>query len=128
MELLSTFMFCIFLLENTVNGLSLSGHGPVDHMIHLRLLEFTQGSSLADGLVLAGTIVEGGPVYGRPRRILGGRTVHPGLRYVNYGFKIDECPQFTFGYHCKSIVSPECEVTRHLMYRMNLCTCKVDVC
>lgn len=94
----------------------------------MRLLEFTQGSALADGLVLAGTIVEGGPVYGRSRRILGGRTVHPGIAFLKFAFKIEGCPQFTFGYHCKSVVSPECEVTRHLLFQMKLCTCKVDVC
>lgn len=101
---------------------------PVDGMIQLRLLEFTQGRSLADGLVLAGTIVEGGPVSGRPRRILGGKTVHPGVSYLNLPYEVDTCPPVTFGYHCLDWVSKECDVTRHLLHDMKLCTCKTDVC
>jgi hypothetical protein len=108
--------------------MAVAPRGPMDEVIQLRLLELTQGSSLVEGLVLAGTIVEGGPVFGRPRRILGGQSVHPGLKLLDFAFKIVKCPTFTFGYHCKNWVSPECAVTRHMMFRMKLCTCVVDVC
>ena len=101
---------------------------PADRVIQLQLIQLMQGGGLADGLVLAGTIVEGGPVIGRRRKILGGQSVHPGLEYVNIGFQLDKCPQRTFGYQCRSRVPPECAVNRHLLYRGQLCTCTVDVC
>lgn len=94
----------------------------------MQLLQYTKGTALADGLVLAGTIVEGGPVTGRPRKILGGRDVHPGLEYLNFGMRVEKCPTPTFGYECLEGVKPECEVTRHLLVDSSVCTCKVDVC
>lgn len=100
----------------------------MDEIIQTQLLQFTKGGTLADGLVLAGTIVEGGPVFGRPRKILGGRSVHPGLDYLNFGLRVEKCPRFTFGYECMDWVPQECEVTRHLLVQDRLCTCKVNVC
>lgn len=128
MELSATFFTVLCLLTESICSAMVLDPAPIDKMIQLRLMEYTQGSALADGLVLAGTIVEGGPVTGRPRRILGGKTVHPGISYLNLTFEVEQCPPVTFGYNCSDYVSPECEVVRHLLFEMKLCTCKVDVC
>ncbi|WAR03333.1 hypothetical protein MAR_009891 [Mya arenaria] len=128
MELSDLLVTVLILQISLCTGISVSTNGGMDRLIQLQLLQYTQGSTLVDGLVLAGTIVEGGPVYGRDRKILGGQSVHPGLAFVDFGFQLDKCPPRTFGYQCKSWVPVECEVNRHLVYRGKLCTCKVNVC
>ena len=82
----------------------------------------------ADGIVLAGTIVEGGPVTGRPRLILGGTHVHPGLVQLPGGGPIESCPEFTHIFKCEMNVPAECLVVRHLLRKHQLCRCKVNVC
>jgi len=109
-------------------ALPISSRDPIDRLIQMQLLRFTNGRSLADGLVLAGTIVEGGPVIGRSRKILGGRSVHPGLEYIKFDLRLEKCPPLTFGYGCLDWVPAECEVTRHLLVQSSVCTCKVNVC
>ena len=68
---------------------------PVDSVIRLQLLDYVQGGAdFADGLVLAGTIVEGGPVKGRRRKILGGKQIFPGLSglpYFRQNEQMDTC-------------------------------------
>ena len=83
---------------------------------------------MADGFVLAGTIVEGGPVIGRPRLILGGRHVNPGPLQLPGGEKLEYCPEFMFRYKCETSVPDECLVLRHLINKHRLCVCKVNVC
>ena len=81
-----------------------------------------------NGVVLAGTIVEGGPVTGRPRLILGGKHAHPGLVQLPGGGLIQDCPEFTLDYKCETSVPKECLVVRHLLTKRQLCKCKVNVC
>ena len=94
----------------------------------MRVLELIHTTALADGLVLAGTIVEGGPVKGRRRRILGGEKVRSGRRFFPNIEKLQKCPPMTLWYHCENLVPTECEVIRYLLFRSGVCTCRVNVC
>ncbi|KAH3892013.1 hypothetical protein DPMN_016124 [Dreissena polymorpha] len=114
-------LFCVSFCQGSSIGVPL----PIDHITWLNSM---YRRFIADGLVFAGTIVEGGPVFGRSRMILGGNPVHPGLEHTTFGFKIDRCPDTTFGYTCESWVPQECEVNRHLFQGDKLCICKVNVC
>ncbi|KAL4224899.1 hypothetical protein ACF0H5_015595 [Mactra antiquata] len=128
MEFYLSILVYVTVVARHLQGMVIPPPGPLDRVIQLQLLELTQGSSLADGLVLAGTIVEGGPVFDRPRKILGGKTVHPGHEFIDFAFQLEKCPRFTFGYSCQDWVPAECEVHRHLLYQGRLCSCRVNVC
>ena len=100
----------------------------LDQEIRRHVLALIQPTMFEDGVVLAGTIVEGGPVTGRPRLILGGKHAHPGLLQLPGGGLIQDCQEFTLDYKCETSVPKECLVVRHLLTKRQLCKCKVNVC
>ena len=134
--------FGLFFLLSTVpqfSSLFPLTHGPccyftgipinaLDQEIRRHVLALIQPTMFEDGVVLAGTIVEGGPVTGRPRLILGGKHAHPGLVQLPGGGLIQDCPEFTLDYKCETNVPKECLVVRHLLTKRQLCKCKVNVC
>ena len=67
-------------------------------------------------------------MFGRPRFILGGKHVHPGLIHLPGGEKVADCPEFSVGYKCETTVPDECLVVRHLIHKYRFCACKVNVC